>query len=474
MQITGRLDTGRQVAVLAGENMSQLARVHIVMGENNQVVVEEIGRQCQVTYWNRSLEEAVTWASSGGGEDPDIILINCGDYAESSDNRSLHGLINCLRIIKQKRSQSRIVALIPLESFGELELIAGLVKLGIYDLWFLDAFDEGDIFEFLTSVRSREGLEAYIRELEQGLFGREKDRFARTGPLSEKLFSPYLIKSNVLAFYSAEDTQTNTGLAILTALSLAELGFKVALAESVAGVPHLAAAMSVRHPYFNTSHAFSMYSLGNTNFLRNCLFNRRKYLADSYSLDKSEHSCPYPENLYFLPDGQKEYTEPLAELQTKWRGFATELTKIAMFEQDFHFLIYLCNGRSLFNEVVIKELAYHRFIIVNLLPGSIIYGLNEITDRQDNIHLIVSTSAPYITEGIKDLSDKAVMFCPAELQTDILHCLYFRKYGETGIKTQEFVNALTGMLGVRLQKSQKRHGIKARILSWKVRIWGSV
>lgn len=453
--------------------MAKNTKVHIVMSAEHQLVVEEISKQCQVTCWNRALEEAVNWANTGGGKEPAIILINSSDYLDncSKNSKKRKQFLQSIRLIRQKRYQTRIVLLIPLEFLDDLVLIAGLLTAKIYDLWFLDSFDERDINQFLTKERNKEDLEAYIKELEQELPFKGKPTPNYTSSLAEKIFKPYYIKSNVVAFYSAEDTQTNTGLAILTALNLAEMGFKVALVETIAYLPHLATAMTVRHPYFNTSHALSMYSLGNNDFLKNCLYNRSKYLADPYSLDNYEHIQYYPETLYFLPDGKREDNLPAVDIQPKWREFVTELTKLTMFEQDYHFLIYLCNGNSPFNDVIMNELAYLRFITINLLPSSIIYAVNEEKKGQENTHLVVSGYAQYVAQELMVLGNKAPLFCPAEIQTDILNYLYFKNYGEVGAKTQDFINCLVSKLGVKLQKNSEHHGLRSGLRSLKESIW---
>ncbi|KAF0215360.1 MAG: hypothetical protein FD167_5213 [bacterium] len=400
-------------------------------------------------------------------------MVNSSDYLEKRINKiECKDFLHSLKQIRQKRYQTRIVVLIPIELLSVLELITGLIKLKIYDLWFLDSFDERDINQFLTKTRDKEGLEVYIKELENELLAQGRPCPTNTGSLAEKIFKPYYIKSNVVAFYSAEDTQTNTGLAILTALNLTEMGFRVALVETVSYLPHLAAAMTIRHPYFNTSHALSMYSLGNNDFLKNCLFNRSKYLADTFSLDKYEHIQYYPDTLYFLPDGRREDNMSVKDALPKWREFVNDLSKLTMFEQDFHFLIYLCNGNSPFNELVINELAYLRFITYNLLPSSIIYAINEEKKGQENTHLIINGYTQYVSEELKELGNKAPLFCPEEFQTDILNYLYFKNYGDIGVKTQDFINNLVDKMGVKLQRNTEYHGLKARLQSLKDGIRG--
>ncbi|MGI6588610.1 MAG: hypothetical protein ACOX2N_07580 [Peptococcia bacterium] len=42
--------------------------------------LREISKYCQITGWDATLESASTWAREGGGEDPDLFLINSTVY----------------------------------------------------------------------------------------------------------------------------------------------------------------------------------------------------------------------------------------------------------------------------------------------------------------------------------------------------------------------------------------------------------
>jgi len=444
--------------------MGKVARVHLIMSEDDQPIVEEISRQCQVTCWNRSLDEAVKWAGSGAGAEPDILLVNSSQYITGESKLRLRKyFISQVKAIKQKRCQTRIVLLIPLSFLGDLDLVTSLMKLQIYDLWFLDSFDKWDINQFITQARTPESLELYIKELETLLINTGKITLSQGSLPSEKIFKPYYIKSNVLAFYSSEDILTNTGLAVLTALNLAQLGFKVGLVETISPLPQLAAAMTVRHPYFNTSHALAMYSLGNREFLKKSLFNSTEYLEDTNALDNFPHLQYYPETLFFLPDGRRQDNLTAAEVQSTWPDFAAELTKIAMFEQNYHFLIYLCNGHSPLNDLILKELANLRFMTISLLPGSIVSAREQEIRKTEKTRLIVSGYLKYVVEELEEAGGLEPLYCSAEVQRDFLNYLYFKNYSEIGAVTQDFINNLLSQAGVRLHKSAKNKGLRAGI-----------
>jgi len=454
--------------------MTKPLKVHVVMSDAQQMVVEEISRQCQVTCWNRLLAEVAAWAESGAGEEPHILLISSSDYLGSpkSVDRQTKKFLLTLKGIRQKRQRARIVILIPLDYLGNLELVSELIKLRIYDLWFLEDFDEKDIYDFLNTRRDKAGLEAYIKAREKEFWLRGKAE-PKIGTLAEKIFQPYYLKPNVLAFYSTEDTHINTGLAILTALNLAQLGFKVALVESITHLTQLAPAMSVPHPFFNTSHALTMYELGNNGFLRNCMFNSARYVRDSYVTEQNEHVQYYPESLYFLPD--KVGGERLASQgsRPKWQDFFFELTRVTMFERDFHFLIYLCNGWSEINKLIINKMAYLQFITVNLLPGSVVNAVDELFLEQGDLYLVASGYTDFLAKELKGLGSKQPLYCPDSFRADLLKYLYFKNYSAIGSQTQEFINRILEITGVRLSK-ESLHGNRlwSHLQYWKERLWG--
>lgn len=75
-----------------------------------------------------------------------------------------------------------------------------------------------------------------------------------------------------------------------------------------------------------------------------------------------------------------------------------------MFEQDFNFLIFSCFGDSVFTDVIMQELAYLRFVTVNMLPCSIAAGIVETKQNAGKTRLIGTQRIPYLQDELTELS----------------------------------------------------------------------
>lgn len=451
--------------------MRDLFKAHLIFGEHDKRLIEEINKYCLITGWSKSLQEGVLWAQEGGGEDPDLFIINSGPFFLSNDYKTQvtirNKLVGNLKVIKKSRAYSRIIILLPSPKKTDLELITKLIKLQIYDFWFFDSFDEKDIENFILQKRNLEDAENYLTKLKtkkepielKQTSGIKKSIFSRTGSL-DKLYKPYYIKSNIIAFWSEDNTMLNQALAVLTALTLAENGFKTVLVETVSPLPHLATLLSISHPYFNTSHAVSMHAQGNNDFTKRCFFNTSKYLSDHYS-DVDEALC-YPENLYFLPDGKRNDNVSETIMLENWSNFVAELVKVIIFEKSFSFIIFNCCGRNKYNDIVWQELAYTKFMTINLLPCSIAYGLRE-KETGDNVHLISAGYMKRVVREIKELNHKTIIFPPACLEEDFLNYMYFKKKKFITEDTQLFINAIIEKLDVKIWDKVRKPFLKGRI-----------
>lgn len=263
-----------------------------------------------------------------------------------------------------------------------------------------------------------------------------------------------------MAFWSDDNSLLNLGTALLTAINLAQNGFKVALVETISDLPRLAGVMSLAHPYFNTRHALLMFAQEHNDFIRNCLFNGERYLEDDNSPEKPGYIADYPRRLFFLPDSMRVDCPVCPEQHGNWKSFMSELARIIIFEQDFNFLIFVCHGKSLFNDLVMNELAYSKFMVVNMLPGSMAYALNARSKGRGNIHVIGSRKINYIENQLKGMGEGPFLYPPVSFEDDFTNYTYLKKYRRIGEETRLFIKQVLDKTGVKLNNSQVDAGFK--------------
>jgi hypothetical protein len=440
-------------------------------------LLKELNKYCQITGWNTTLESASTWAKEGGGEDPDLFLINSTVYFSTMDKQKSTKTKEFLRMlltIKEQRRKSQIILLLPEKKIIERDLIVNLIKMQIYNFWFLDSFAEEDVQEFVLMRRTLADVEKYLLEKERELqhLKRSNNLFPREG---EKLFKPYHIKSNILTFWSESNTALNCGLALLTALNLAERGFQVALVETVSSVPYLAGCLSVSHPYFNTSHALSMYLQGNNDFIKNCLNHAEKHLASSYATEDCKYLRYLPPGFYFLPDGKRADNASEKKMKESWCAFMMELSRFIIFEQGFHFLIFLASGRNFFNQVVLEDLTYLKFITVDMLPSSVLYGLRERQKEQGKVQIIGTNNLRGINQELKGLREEPFLYPPQTFMEDFLQYVYTQDYRKITRETQVFINNLMGIIGIKVPSLDiEKKSLGERLREYKKAVFGGV
>jgi len=421
-----------------------------------QAALEEFSKCCLITGRDSSLEDACNWAQAGGGEDPDLIMINCASCFSGSqlpDSLSKKTLLRSLSALKKNRPASRLVLLLPAAAASDTRLIGALLQAGIYNFWFQDGYDEKDIADFVYTDRDWPELEAYLEQCEKDLkhvetAGSRKRAWRMPGGF-KRIYQPYGVKSNLIAFWSDDDVLLNYGTAVLTSVDLAESGFKVALVETVTGIPRLAASLSLPHPYFNTRHALSMFARRKTDSYRTCLFNADRYEQDKHTPAVALEVKDFPPNLYFLPDGGCEDHLNWAEMENNWRSFVTELARALLLQQDFNFLVFCGQGKSVFNDVVMNELANLRFITVNMLPGSLVYGLREMKEGPGKTHLIGTSKIGYVEDQLSDLKKPPFLYPPPAFAAEFTDYVYVEKKSRLSLETRRFIKQVTGLIGVK-------------------------
>ncbi|MCR4443463.1 MAG: hypothetical protein QHH10_14280 [Peptococcaceae bacterium] len=444
--------------------MGGFPKAHLVFPSIEQAALEEFSKCCLITGRNSTLEETCNWAQEGGGEDPDLILINCAAWFSGSQlpERLLRKkLLQNLSTLKKNRPASRLVLLLPARAAAETQFISGLLQARVYNFWFLDSYDREDIINFIYTDRSLAEVERYLEKSEKELAnikstGRKK-RAGLAGDL-KRIHQPYYVKSNIIAFWSEDDALLNHGTAVLTALNLAENGFKVALIETVSSIPRLASTLSLPHPYYNTRHALSMFAGRKTEFYKDCLFNAEKYQQDKHTAGISPDVGDFPPNLYFLPDGRREDNLKWAEMENNWRSFITELARVILFQKDFNFLLFCGHGKSMFNDVVLDELAYIKFITVNMLPCSIVYGLKEMKDGPGKINLIGTSKIGYIEDQLNDLKKPPLLYPPRSFAEEFTDYVYLKKKSRIGPETRHFIKQVTELIGIKSDLDERPGG----------------
>jgi hypothetical protein len=209
-----------------------------------------------------------------------------------------------------------------------------------------------------------------------------------------------------------------------------------------------------------------MYTQDNKDFLHNCFFNNEKYLNDVNSFDNYQHISKYPSQLFFLPDMQLEENNEINA--TKWKDFVSEFTRMLMFEKDFHFVIYLCNGKNLLNDIIINEIAYLKFVTIDLLPSSIKQAIKLKEQPSGNINVIGTKNIKFINEEIKIYSKDAFLYLPNTFEEEFLNYLYLRNKNNLNNENEAFIKTILEIIGIKSIKKDKSkwidhifHGIKS-------------
>lgn len=440
--------------------MTTILKAHLVFSDIDKKLLGELSKYCQITGINSTLDDAVAFSSNIIGVNPDLIIINGADYFEKNRTYlAIEEFIIKISIIKTNQTNIRIILLLPEKLFDDLKLIKKLIELELYDFWFFDSFDEEDIIKFMFNKRALIDIEEYLHYKGKAK-DNKKDRNFKVWNNIQRIYQPYYVKSKIIAFYSEDDSLLNYGLAVLTAFELAGYGFKVALVETVNTVPRLASILSLVHPYFNTRHAVTMYIQKNNDFIKDCLFNKDIYLGDQNSPHKNSIIENYPPDLYLLPDGINKESINLTEIERNWQEFIIDFTRLTIFEKGFNFLIFICQGNNDINNFVLNNIANLQYITINMLPGSIAYGINERKKDKGKVHLVGSKNIKYISGQLNEIEEAPFLYAPDSFANDFLEFVYLKKKKNiTSEDSKKFINQIVATIGVKPKEKIEKEGL---------------
>jgi hypothetical protein len=450
-------------------------RIHVVFSKHIETLEHLLNQYGAVTGWTSSMEDACLWARDGGRPDPDIILINGVDfYREFKPKKGADPdvvFLDLIRQIQSYRSESRIILLLPESKDHKSRLIYDLVCEGIYDYWFLDTLDQQTLELMINEPRDAETLDRYLEQL--GFVNESPAPAAEAAPLLEasawddpvfhkenvieypKPAKPTAafqdkirpeIKSAVVAFWSEDDCLLSYGSGILLAFYLAEKGFKVALLEGISKSPRLASALGIRHPFFNTGHALSLFARGQDKPFQSCLFNTEIYKKDPNAFDNHAFLQKYPAPLYFLPDERRRDNVDMEVMRLQWDRFLMEMTKWCLFDQEFHFLIYVCHGQSLFNKILL-EMAHVKMIGIQPWPSSVASGMEIQRQWPGQCVILWGDSSGAFQKEAKVFPRESLMVKPDSFERDAMSLFYFKKtLGFFDAETKNYLDQLSGRL----------------------------
>jgi hypothetical protein len=202
-----------------------------------------------------------------------------------------------------------------------------------------------------------------------------------------------------------------------------------------------------------------MYAQQNKEFIKNCLFNKEIYLNDENTSFRNPCIEKYPASLYLLPDGKRKDNLNFSELKRYWQDFIMELARITIFEKDFNFIIFICQGNNYINDMVLNSFVNVRFITLSLLPSSIAYGINERKNGKGKVHLVGSKNIGYIVNQLNEIEEPPFLYPPNNFINDFLEFTYLKKKNKTSYETKEFINKIMELIGIKNNKRDEKEGL---------------
>lgn len=459
-----------------GNIQQQKPTVHLVIKGTSVGLIEKIKEQCIYTGRDETLDSLLLAVREGRGGDPEIYLINAGTFFSILNQDLVKArtevLIANLRELRLLKPKSRLVVLFPEDKKTDIDLIDGLLKLGIYDFYFLDQVTDEDITTWLYTEKNINDVSAYL-DLKN-----RKDQVVRTtrssqtnqidevwiDPLSEEdsarqkakivktetVYTPYIVNKQIIAFWGTDEPFLSHGLAVLTAKQLASQGFKVALIEPIKNIPNLAETTGFKHKYLNITNALNRYREGDSEFLKKCLINKTQYQDDPNAPeDQFGNVENWPDNLYVLPSiNSLEAKEGLSGI---WRSFINDLLKDIVFQKGLDFVIIDVTGED---EIAYNTLEHATkvFYISNLHPANLCYAIEQQKQKDNDFHIIASRYVEFIAGELAGELQEPILYPPDNIYNELLRMIYLHdhRFSEESLL---FIEKITAKLGVKLNNN---------------------
>jgi hypothetical protein len=467
-------------------------RIYLVFARVDEAFETELCEKHLISGRSRSLTEAVRQSEGfaanapdaidgnvDGTAGPDVFLINGLDHYRQEWKRRQNPdrlLIDSLQQLQSQWPRSRIKLLLPERKHQDQELLTDLMQNNIYDFWFTERLQQGEVSQIIDANRDFAALEQYLgtfpappadirpsgmtRETVQletikGVAQSIKEVIAnitRCGgenrPIAGHDRMAGGMRSTVkpggsAMIWSEDDGLSAYAAGILLACKLAEHGYKTLLAEIPGQSPRLGTALGIRHPVWNIRNALSRFTAGQENFYQQCIFNNEKYLKDNRAYDRHEFLRCLPELLFFCPDADEPAWKNQSEAQKDWERFLVAWMQWAMFHERFQVILFIGFGHSGFHECVLKRISYWKIMVLS--PWA--QGFNKAREGSacwpEQSLFLWNHETPALKNELSRPGGAVNLLIPSELLQDFLEIASFgRKPEKLHEKTSRFLEAL--------------------------------
>ncbi|WP_031516991.1 hypothetical protein [Desulfofalx alkaliphila] len=145
-----------------------MKKVHLVFDYDQlEDLASFVSGFSQVTGKDFTLDTAATWAASGKGETPDIILIDGTvdvvkvDIATGKQARDKL-FVEKLTLIRTSRPDSQLILLLPPERENDIEFLQSVINLAIFDIYFIETIDGDDLQKWFNTKKNISDVRRYL------------------------------------------------------------------------------------------------------------------------------------------------------------------------------------------------------------------------------------------------------------------------------------------------------------------------